>query len=558
MSREELSNEEDMRRAVKQGLGESSIPAHVQAKLDETYASLGSIPQDRSEPTQVSSGQQETSPRPCPRPAARQGAVHAVKGGKRVVKRGAMVAAAAVLVVLMGCTAFAASRLLQMQPGEAAFFGTGSNLPVYNSLQDGVSSLQADVGDTVDVGGVKVTLDSVSSDRNIVNLFFTLEKEGGFDLDEQSLYEGSQENEWSRLQMLAPHFTYTLTSNGESLGNGGVNLLDAYLEDGKVKVMQRIVPEATLPDQVDIALEGGARWMPNFEDGSNRFSMGVGLDLSTVEQPRELGAQDLSFSTGEGEKTMGIMRFTASELGCVMVVRNDNVWMGEPDEEGSSYGPAEGVLSPHSLKVTDDQGNVLVPVGAGDGSGMSVEGSQVIEFANLSPEARSVTFTPMMQTEAAKKGSGPGNDQEAIAARKALNEANEQHVDVTQIGAQLPTSEYGGWELTGWDVADGTVSITLKPYGWQAMGGYMELIAEDDGVTLLESTWTDPATGETGTGYHSAIMWCKRDYLTGEFMQMVSYYAANDDELRAVTDYRYHAAFGQYREETDAAQTLAF
>ena len=53
-------------------------------------------------------------------------------------------------------------------------------------------------------------------------------------------------------------------------------------------------------------------------------------------------------------------------------------------------------------------------------------------------------------------------------------------------------------------------------------------------------------------------MWRKRDYLTGEFMQMISYYAASDDELCAVTNYRYHAAFGQYREETDAAQTLAF
>ena len=57
---------------------------------------------------------------------------------------------------------------------------------------------------------------------NIVNLFFTLEKEGGFDLTEQSNYEGSQENEWARLQRLAPRFSYSLSSNGEAIGKDSV------------------------------------------------------------------------------------------------------------------------------------------------------------------------------------------------------------------------------------------------------------------------------------------------------------------------------------------------
>lgn len=467
----------------------------------------------------------------------------------RVVKRGVVVAVAAVLVVLLCGTAFAASRLLQMRPGETGFFETGGNLPVYDSLKPGVSSLNAPVGDTVDVEGVQVTLDSVSCDRNVVNLFFTLTKEGGFDLAEQSNYEGSQENEWSRLQRLSPRFGCTLTSNGEAVGTGSVNLLDAYREGDAVKLMQRIVPETTLPDQVDIALEGWAPWAVDAVNGKPSFSLAVGMDLSTVAQPRELGAQDLVFSTSEGDKTMGIQRFTASELGCVMVVRNDNAWTGEPGTEGSSYGPPDNVLSPHALKVVDDQGNVLTPVGAGDGSGgTSMDGPQVIEFANLSPDAKAVTFTPMTSI-----------DWESLSVdeRKARNEANVQHVDVSQVGAQLPTSEFGGYELTGWDVSDGTVSISLEPYGWQANGSYMELVSEQE-ATLLESTWTDPDTGETGTGYHSGIMYRKRDYLTGAFVQMVSYYAAQDEELRGLTQYSYLSAFDTYREETDAAVAVSF
>ena len=121
-----------------------------------------------------------------------------------------------------------------------------------------------------------------------------------------------------------------------------------------MKIMERIVPEATLPDQVDIALEGYAMWK-QFEEGDEPFTFDVGLDLSTVASPRELGAHDLVFNTSDGDKTMGIQRFTASELGTVMVVRNDNEWTGEQGEYGSSYGPPENVLSPHLLKVTDDQ-----------------------------------------------------------------------------------------------------------------------------------------------------------------------------------------------------------
>ncbi len=162
-------------------------------------------------------------------------------------------------------------------------------------------------------------------------------------------------------------FSYSLSSNGEAIGKDSVYVLDAYQEDGKVKIMERIVPEATLPDQVDIALEGYAMWK-QFEEGDEPFTFDVGLDLSTVASPRELGAHDLVFNTSDGDKTMGIQRFTASELGTVMVVRNDNEWTGEQGEYGSSYGPPENVLSPHLLKVTDDQGNVLTPVEAGDGS----------------------------------------------------------------------------------------------------------------------------------------------------------------------------------------------
>lgn len=544
MSWKSIDNEDELRRAVTDELDAGPLPREAQAKLDGVYASLESIPQDRPTSADASAPQRHE-------PVKRRGGARAAHGkmtGGRVVRRGALVAAAAVTAVLLGGAAFAATTLLQMQPGDAPFFAGGKNLPIYGSLQEGVSSLSAEVGETVEVDGVQVTLDSVSCDRNIVNMFFTLEKEGGFDLTEQSIYEGSQESEWTRLENLSPRFSFKLASNGESLGSGSVFRLDAYQEDGKVKVMQRIVPETTLPDQVDISLEGWASWKP-YEEGAEPFTFDVGLDLSTVAQPRELGAQDLTFATSEGAKTMGIQRFTASELGTVMVVRNDEE---ETIEESGRpvYNVAEGSITPSMLKIADDKGNVLTPVGAGDGTGVNPAGAYVVELAGLSPDASSVTFTPMLYAA----------DWESMTEdeRAALYEQDDRTVDVTQIGAKLETSEYGGYELTGWDVADGTVSISLKPYGWQAPFGLAGGMRPTQQPTPLYEEWYDEETGEKYWGYHTSVVHEKHDYQTGELLLIHSYYAAGDDELRGLTEYEYRASFGEYREEADASQTLSF
>ena len=553
MTWKNFDDEDELRRAVADVLDAGPLPREAQAKLDDVYASLGSIPQDRpASARSEASGALEASRRQGPgecRSNAR--AARGASAGGRAVRRGVLVAAVAATVALLGGAAFAATALLQMQSGDAPFFAGGKNLPVYDSLQEGVSSLNAEVGEAVEVEGVRVTLDSVSCDRSIVNLFFTLEKEGGFDLAEQAVYEGSQESEWARLERLAPRFSFELTSGGEPLESGYAFLLDAYQEDGKVRVMQRIVPEATLPDQVHIALEGSASWGSSepSEEGSEPFAFDVGLDLSTVAQPRELGAQDLSFATSEGEKTLGIQRFTASELGCVMVVRNDEE---EAVEESGRpvYHVAEGSITPPMLKITDDRGNVLTPVGAGDGTGVDPAGAYVVELAGLSPDATSVTFTPMLRAADGESAT----DEE----RAAASERNERTVDVSQIGAKLETSEYGGYELTGWEVADGTVSISLKPYGWQTPFGLAGGMRPVQQPTPLYEEWYDEETGETYWGYHTSVEYRKHDYRTGELLVIRSYYAAGDEELRGLTEYEYRASFGEYREETGAAQTLSF
>lgn len=198
-------------------------------------------------------------------------------------------------------------------------------------------------------------------------------------------------------------------------------------------------------------------------------------------------------------------------------------------------------------------------VNAGDGTGYDPERPIVVELSGLASDATSVTFTPMVQTDAAKAADGPADDQDAIDARKAMISQSERQADVSQIGTKLETSEFGGYEVTEWSVADHTVTIKLKPFGWVPRGlhSMFELTPVED-ATPLASQWTDPETGETGTGYHSAIRYSKYDYLTGELVQMDSYYAAADEELQGLTQYTYHSFFGYSEEDAAAAQTLSF
>ena len=554
------NNQDDkLREAIRSELNREPFPPKAQVKLEEAYASLHVIPQDKG--GVQSQAPSQPQPQPPSRPSARPAVHHrtarekthgvSAKTGKRVVKRSVVVAIAAAFVVLLGGTAFAASSLLQMKPGEVPFFNNSSNLPIYNSLQTGVASLNTEVGESVLMGDTTVTLDTISTDRNIVNLFFTLEKEDGFDLASASIYEGSNESEWVRLQRIAPRFSYSISSAGEPLGEGSVSLLDAYLENGQVKCLMRLVPKTVLPDEVSLSLKG-TLISENSERGYEEYPpLEVGLDLSTIMLPDELGAQELVFHTSAGEKALGIERFTRSELGTVFVARNDETWA----EDGMSYGTPETSLYPGMLKITDDQGEALHFVQAGDGGGMSGSDFYVMELSGLSKEAKSVTFTPMGLSESALE------QQDSVEARKAYSESHQpQQIDVSQIGAQLPTSEYGGYELTDWDIANSTVTISLKPYGWVSGGphsGGLELIPNEE-IPYLVSEHVDSSTGETFTGGHSSIMYRKFDYQTGEMMHIVSYYAATDEELREVNLYTYSPAFDSYIEETTAAQTLSF
>lgn len=488
---------------MKAALDYSPIPAAVQQRLERTYAALDKIPQ-------------EAPPRRS-------------RFGHRMTIAGLVAAAC----LMFTGAAFAASNIFQIGSGDASSFYEGKELPVFSSMKEDAHILSADVGQIVSIDALDVTLDAVSCDRSVINLYLTLTSTDGFDLDAMTLYEGSQESQWSRLQQALPLFSYTLVGSDGVTNSGDVRRLDAYLEEGAIKCLMRIIPRSSMAEQVQLTVDA---WT---QDGTEP-AFSIGLDMADVPAPQQIGPQDLSFETSQGQKVLPLERFTVSELATVLVARNaTEQWT---DDDGSDViGYPASTLSPAHVKITDSKGNILVGVDAGDGQGMSDEEPIIMEFAGMDHSAQSVTFTPMLM-----------NGSEGSAPEDPIT------LDVTQTGAKIPLTEFGGYELAQWTVEDSTVEFTLKPYGWVPIGEVPELLT-DQGVPLLSDEWVDAETGQTEVGYHSAIAYNKWDYSTGEVLQMHSYYKATEQALRAIHDYYcFVSPAGTYSEDAISAKTLNF
>lgn len=492
---------------IGKALDAGDIPSNVQQRLERTYAAFAKIPQE---------------PPAYTRPTHRIFSVPAFT-------------AAILVCILFAGVAFAATGLLSMGQGDGSFFANDKNLPVYSSMEEGARALSADVGQTALIDGTQVTFDSISCDRNVANLYFTLTREGGFDLEGASIYSGSKEAVWPRLQSLMPWLTYTLEDDTGIHAQGDINNLDAYLEDGAIKCLMRITPEKMMGEEVRIGLntlpKESDEWIPAFS---------IGLDLSDVPAPHVIEQQNITFDTSQGERRIGIERFTASELATVMVIRNDEVFTEDADGRPVGKLP-EDVLAPYELMITDDAGNTLVPVGAGDGTGIDLQGAYVIEFARLDPNARSITITPVLKT-----------------ADDRVHQDEEHIIDLSRVGAKVETSEFGGYEVVSREVKDGSVSITLQPYGWVPENGGKVLLLADEAPTYKE-TFTDPETGRCYTGEHSGISVIKCDYETGDVRDMTFFYDATDDELEQLVRYRYYTyPAGTLAKEDIASVTIAF
>ena len=133
MSHERFDNEDELRRAVIRDLDAGPIPPAGAGQARRRVRVAG-LPFLRIVPRRRARALRRRR-QPVKRRSAEP--AHGKRKGARVARRGAMVAVAAVLVVLLSGVAFAASRLVQMQPGDVEISGAVTTCPFTTACSPG-------------------------------------------------------------------------------------------------------------------------------------------------------------------------------------------------------------------------------------------------------------------------------------------------------------------------------------------------------------------------------------------------------------------------------------
>ena len=131
-------------------------------------------------------------------------------------------AIAAAFVVLTGSVAFAGYSALQLAEHPIDFFaanapngvapnGVAPNAPTFHTAAMDLEQYSAVVGQSVEVEGATVTLDTIAVDDNFINAFFTIAFDEPLDLD--NAFDGLNEGgmpAYDRLRSVMPLFEFRI------------------------------------------------------------------------------------------------------------------------------------------------------------------------------------------------------------------------------------------------------------------------------------------------------------------------------------------------------------
>jgi hypothetical protein len=233
------------------------------------------------------------------------------------------------------------------------------------------------------------------------------------------------------------------------------------------------------------------------------------------------------FEGAQGIREVTIEQLSLSPFGAIAIVRAQDF-----DDIGS-------------LMIVDDRGNTASFQFRSGTLNWSEENSPpyygdqsyVFELVGLDPQAQSVTITPVVI------------DKDARSDDRRL-------VDLSQVGTQIALSDLGGLTVVSHEIAQGTVTIKLKPYGYiggtsmvggMPGGGNEFVLQDDEGLSLAE--FSDGSR-------HSGIKTSWYDRGEGLIVLTTDYYVATDDELVQATTYSYSYLYYLSVDES-AALTLS-
>ena len=186
------------------------------------------------------------------------------------------------------------------------------------------------------------------------------------------------------------------------------------------------------------------------------------------------------------------------------------------------------------LYITDNTGKELYTCKA-----TAISGS-ALNLTAPAENATSITLTPVIQQFSEDGG--------------WLGEERTLSLDELTKGVKIETSPIGGYTVENFVIKDGAISYDLVPYGWS--GSYSEVIRPqyDGKITQLEEEVTNLQDGGTATILKSGLLSSTVDPQTGVVSVRHDFYAATDEELETITEWKYD--YTEFKLDTENAVTV--
>lgn len=366
-------------------------------------------------------------------------------------------------------------------------------------------------------GGVTITLDYVTLDDNFLDLSFTAAYEQPIFITEAYPESYLQEayplnyRETQELYAFLPAFFVGINEVPDSDENALFeSTVDAaVLDEQTIQVYSRYAIPQMIPDRSTIHLlayyvqdaQGTVILEKNSKDPQeDPFHFKVTIDKSPFRAvSKSVSAGVYPFQTQNGAESLRIHKLMLSPLGTLLY------YSGYP--ERPTFDPNEvpgNAIHTRELYIEDDLGNVADILQPALNGSKSVQGGDLAELLNLSPEAKTLTITPIVWSETSEE---------------------KRYYPVEDIvGQQIPLNPFGGCIVREYTVEDSSVTFLLEPYGRSHLGdGNLGLYLDD---TLI------PFTDQ-----HNGVIQKHYDRETACYQYRISYDTATREDLEQIQSF---------------------
>lgn len=399
--------------------------------------------------------------------------------------------------------------------------------------QKKLEAYNAAIGETVTDNGVSITLDNISMDVTSMDIFLTISGQEAID---EIMSWDDYGPLWNRFFDVGPDFYYA-TINGETIAQYDVE--DWYLnEDGSLKLWRHyILTDVPEGDEIQVVLEDNTAL-----GRSGEWKFTVTLDGESVRagakiaQPADFPMPEVTYKDIDGKdytlnRDLHLSYLAFGPVGGVIqtIVEENHT----TDSVGRDVVINEG-MDASMLYITDNTGNELYTCKA------TVISGSALNLTAPAENATSITLTPVIQQFSEDGG--------------WLGEERTISLDELTKGVKIETSPIGGYTVENFVIKDGAISYDLVPYGWS--GSYSEVIRPqyDGKITQLEEEVTNLQDGGTATILKSGLLSSTVDPQTGVVSVRHDFYAATDEELETITEWKYD--YTEFKLDTENAVTV--